>query len=43
MVYIRFSHLVLSFGSPLLLFCPMISGDYKVAQLIAVSWQDFEI
>lgn len=30
MVYSKFSHLMLGFGSSLLLFCPVMSDDYKV-------------
>lgn len=42
MVYTRFSHLVLSFGSSLLLLCPAII-DYKVAQLYLGRTLKFEI
>lgn len=47
MVDTKFSHLMLGFGSNLHLFCHVMSDDYKVLialfQLIAESWQDFEI
>lgn len=42
----KLSHLVLGFGSSFLLFCPLMSDDYKEVitwfQLITGSWQDFE-
>lgn len=47
MVGTKFSHLMLDFGSNLLLFCSVMSGDYKAVitwfQLITGSWQDSEI
>lgn len=47
MVDTKFSHLMLGFGSGLLLFSSVMSDDYKVLityiQPITGSWQDFKI
>lgn len=47
MVDTKFSHLMLGLGSGLLLFCSVMSDDYKALityfQLITGSWQDFKI